>query len=164
MADSVEMSIKETVQFALLTNARALILLHNHPGNGRRLSDLHPLKNDITCASRISEALKLFEVDLTDSIIFNCEWIKNSSIIPEAYGITDEYLKAKYERCPAFYSMRDNRRYKSIFNPDPDKKINLKKPIFSGANLINDYENAEYAMIKEEDSEMVGFNKTYIET
>lgn len=163
MTDSVEMSVKETTQFALLTNARAVILLHNHPGNGRKMSDLQPSKADIAVASKIAEALKLFEVELTDSIIFNCEWTKNNSVVAKVHDVTDEYLLRKYQRCPAFYSMRDNRRYRSIFNVDPDKNINLKKPTFSGANVINDSKEAKTAIVKEEESENLLFNKVYIE-
>lgn len=142
--NNVDMSVKETVQFALLTNASGVILLHNHPGNGRRMSALTPSKDDIAIASRISEALKLFEISLVDSVIINCDWILDCEHVAKAFKVDDEKQYNQYKRVPAFYSMRGEKRYKSIFNIDPDKKINLTKPEFSGEDRINTKENEEF--------------------
>jgi len=57
-------STREIVQFAILNNAAAIVLYHNHP-SGRTTPSLEDQKFTL----KASEALKLFDIDLVDHII-----------------------------------------------------------------------------------------------
>lgn len=65
---SVVMCIKEILQLALLANASAMILVHNHPSGNPNIS-----QNDKACTKRISEVVKILEVTLLDHIILTAE-------------------------------------------------------------------------------------------
>lgn len=151
----VEMSIREIAQFALLTNARSVILLHNHPGNGRNINELKPSKQDIEIASKVAETLNLFEIDLCDSIIVNSAWLKNYFLVPEIYKEMDEYIRERYTRVPAYYSMRENKKYRIVLDKmNQPPKINLDHPSFSGKDYINTDNNKENELIEVDSTTM----------
>lgn len=67
-SSSVIVDIKECLQIALKTNAKSVILMHNHPpGN------ISPSKSDIDMHNRIRNAFKLLEMEVLDSIIVSPE-------------------------------------------------------------------------------------------
>ena len=111
----VDMSAKEITQFALLCNACGVVVIHNHPSNGKKISDLRPSSDDIKVTKCIAEALHLFGINLNDHIIINCIWEHDT-------------------RVPAFYSMRSKSKYKSIFNSE--KKLGRGEPAFSGDDIF----------------------------
>ena len=55
---------REMLKSVVLSNASAVMMIHNHPGGTMRPSD-----EDITVTARMAEILKLMEVDLLDHII-----------------------------------------------------------------------------------------------
>ena len=57
-------STREIIHFAMLHDAKALVLYHNHP-SGRTT----PSFEDVTFTKRMDEALKLCDVELVDHII-----------------------------------------------------------------------------------------------
>jgi len=57
-------STREIVQFAILNNAAAMVLYHNHP-SGRTT----PSPEDQRFTAKASEALKLFDIELVNHII-----------------------------------------------------------------------------------------------
>ena len=57
-------STREIIQFAILNNATALVLYHNHP-SGRT----SPSFEDIAFTKKANEALKLCDIELVDHII-----------------------------------------------------------------------------------------------
>lgn len=56
--------ISEIAKKLLLTNSSQVILIHNHPSGNLQASD-----SDILITNKISEALKLFEIQLLDHLI-----------------------------------------------------------------------------------------------
>ena len=112
---TVEMDAKEIMQFALLTNACGVILMHNHPNNGQKISGLSPSSQDIELTKQISHALNLFNINLHDHLIFNCLWKDGN-------------------RYPAFYSMRSKGIYKNLFKSKVSfSSYNLE---FSGDEIL----------------------------
>jgi DNA repair protein RadC len=61
-------SYKEIAQVAILANACACILVHNHPSG-----NLKPSSNDIEVTNRAEEVLQLLDVNLLDHIIITQE-------------------------------------------------------------------------------------------
>ncbi len=122
----VDMSAKEITQFALLSNASGVVLVHNHPSKGRLHNSLAPSETDLKVTSKVADALKLFGVTLNDHIICNGIWEDN-------------------QRWPAFYSMREKKKYKSMFIEEP---IITSVPSFSGKGILNEYD--EKLEIKED--------------
>jgi len=61
---STSASPAEIVRTGLLTGARSIILLHNHPGG-----NTHPSSEDIATTKAISEAAKIFNIAVLDHII-----------------------------------------------------------------------------------------------
>lgn len=55
---------REVIKFAVMANAAAVILLHNHPSG-----DVTPSETDIETTMRLSEALKLVGIKVLDHII-----------------------------------------------------------------------------------------------
>lgn len=95
-AGSFDFNPKEIAQFALLTNAAGVILLHNHPANGKLNHSLRPSPEDIDATRSIGNTLGLFGISLQDHIIVNYMWENG--------------------KCsPAFFSMRSKRAYKNLF-------------------------------------------------
>lgn len=62
--DSSPVGVREVVGDALRENAAALVLAHNHPSG-----DPTPSPDDIAVTSKLSEAAKLFEIDVLDHVI-----------------------------------------------------------------------------------------------
>lgn len=60
--------IRETMQKALLLNASAIILLHNHPSGTPT-----PSENDIDATNKIAIACNLLEITCADHIIISSE-------------------------------------------------------------------------------------------
>ena len=65
-ASQAFLPIKETLQRALLCNASAIIILHNHPSG-----DLTPSKDDIDTTRRLSAACGVIGLALLDHIIIS---------------------------------------------------------------------------------------------
>ena len=65
---STIVDVKNILQGAILQNASAVILCHNHPSG-----DLKPSKQDIFLTQNVKEACKLFEVRLLDHIVITSE-------------------------------------------------------------------------------------------
>lgn len=61
---TVDADIASVAKVALLSNARAVFLSHNHPGG-----TCHPSAEDISATLRIKKALALFGIDVYDHII-----------------------------------------------------------------------------------------------
>lgn len=61
---SVDVDIANIAKVALLSNARAIFLSHNHPGGTCR-----PSSEDISATMQIKRALALFQIDVYDHII-----------------------------------------------------------------------------------------------
>jgi len=57
-------STREIIEFAILNNAAALVLYHNHPSGRTR-----PSFEDISFTQKANEALKLCDIELVDHII-----------------------------------------------------------------------------------------------
>lgn len=139
---NVEMNVKEIAQFALLTNANAVVLIHNHPSNGRKISDLKPSEADIKIAAQVAKSLSFFNIELSDSIIINCEWTKNFSVIGKHLQVDEEELEQKWTRIPTYYSLREHRKYASVLQQkNVYTGVDLKNPVFSGKDTINTEEN-----------------------
>ena len=152
MGDSkgTEIDPKRVAQFALLTNAASVIIIHNHPdsGRGNRLrTALTASKEDWACTINLAKALDLFGIHLNDSIIVNCIWENGM-------------------RAPAYYSMRNDKRFtalkKELISNARKEQQNAKLSaitqsqrdrIFSGPNITQnsdmDIEKAQ-ALIREE--------------
>ncbi|MEY8685213.1 JAB domain-containing protein [Bacteroides sp. AN502(2024)] len=60
--------VRLILQGALLTNATAMILAHNHPSG-----NLKPSKEDDTLTKKIVDAAKLLDITVTDHIILTSE-------------------------------------------------------------------------------------------
>ena len=61
---SVDVNIANIAKIALLSNARAIFLSHNHPGG-----TCSPSIEDITATEQIKKALAIFQIDVFDHII-----------------------------------------------------------------------------------------------
>lgn len=118
---TIDFSPKEIAQFALLTNAAGIILFHNHPSNGKKISSLRPSQADIKITKEIRDIVQLFGINLQDHIIVNYVW--------------------EQETCsPAFYSMRSKRAYKNLFESEY-LQIAAYEPeeyVFSGRNILTE--------------------------
>ena len=63
-------STKEILQLAILSHARAIILVHNHPAGS-----LMPSSTDRVLTKKIHLSLELFQIELNDHIIITKEGI-----------------------------------------------------------------------------------------
>ncbi len=63
---SIDVSAREIVREALLCNASAVILLHNHPGG-----DPDPTQADIETTTTIEDRLDMFDITLLDHVIIS---------------------------------------------------------------------------------------------
>ena len=61
---SVDVNIANIAKIALLSNARAVFLSHNHPGG-----TCSPSFEDISATTEIQRALAIFQIDVIDHII-----------------------------------------------------------------------------------------------
>lgn len=61
---STDVDIRIILQAALLTNAVALVLAHNHPSGNRK-----PSKEDMLLTKRIKDAAQLMRIDVLDHLI-----------------------------------------------------------------------------------------------
>lgn len=61
---SVDVDVASIAKVALLSNARAIFLSHNHPGG-----TCYPSREDIESTIKIKKALGLFNIDLFDHMI-----------------------------------------------------------------------------------------------
>ena len=128
---NVTAGVKEICQFALLTNADSVILVHNHPSYGKDRSSLAASKDDYNATFEVMKALSLFGIHLTDHIITNSKWMKY-----EHLGATRDV------KIPAFYSMRSDRKflamqksvYRSVMNEKDHKPAEVRAG-FSGKTL-----------------------------
>jgi DNA repair protein RadC len=77
---STTISFKEIAQTALLSNARACLLIHNHPSG-----NINPSKNDIEVTKRVQKTLNLIDVEILDHLIITQEgyysFVDNDHII-----------------------------------------------------------------------------------
>ncbi|MCH1942413.1 JAB domain-containing protein [Holdemania massiliensis] len=64
--DAALVSTREIYKTAILSNARAILLLHNHPSG-----NLKPSKADLDITKKIVACGKLLDVTVLDHIIFN---------------------------------------------------------------------------------------------
>jgi len=77
---SIPIEPREVVRKALLLNASATIILHNHPGG-----DPDPTEADIETTREIQEALDMFEIRLLDHVIVSphgCTSMKQDGTLP----------------------------------------------------------------------------------
>ena len=65
---STVVDVKNILQGAILQNASAVILCHNHPSG-----NLKPSKQDIFLTQNVKEACKLFDLKLLDHIVITSE-------------------------------------------------------------------------------------------
>jgi len=63
---SAIVDIQEIARCAILTNAQAILSIHNHPSG-----DPTPSQDDIRLANRLKDALSLFNIRLLDFIIIS---------------------------------------------------------------------------------------------
>lgn len=63
-AGGTGMDVPDIARTAILTNARAIILVHNHPSG-----DPSPTDADITATRTVRDALDLFDISLLDHVI-----------------------------------------------------------------------------------------------
>lgn len=64
--DASIVSTREVYKTAILSNARALLVLHNHPSG-----NLKPSKEDLNITKKIVACGKLLDITVLDHIIFN---------------------------------------------------------------------------------------------
>lgn len=153
--EHVEANTKDIAQFALLSNARAVVLIHNHPSNGRKVSDLKPSSDDIAIASKVAKALSFFNIELADSVIINSEWTKNFSIIGKNLQVDEEEVQQKWTRIPSYFSMRSHRKYAAVLQQkNVYTGVDLKNPEFKGEDLINTQENAANEITKDSQNDI----------
>ena len=77
---TISVEPREVVRKALLLNASATIILHNHPGG-----DPEPTDADIETTREIQEALDMFEIRLLDHVIVSphgCTSMKQDGTLP----------------------------------------------------------------------------------
>ena len=131
----VTFSAKDVCQMALATNASYVTLIHNHPGNGKKYSNLRPSKDDIAITKKITDALYLFDIHVNDHIIVSGYW-KNSKTFD-----------------PAIYSIRSHLNYTNLITKpsriDPDKisELDIKWDPSLG---LNDYKASQEVIEKED--------------
>jgi DNA repair protein RadC len=65
---SVSVDVKLIIQAALLANASAIIIAHNHPSG-----NLRPSIEDNRLTKRVAEAAKLFDIAVLDHLIVTSE-------------------------------------------------------------------------------------------
>lgn len=75
-SEKVNMDISELFKNALLSNAKHIIIAHNHPSG-----ELEPTKEDIEITKRIGSTGKMLRIHLIDSLIL---------------GNSEEYLSIRY--------------------------------------------------------------------
>lgn len=149
-SENVEMNTKDIAQFALLTNARAVVLIHNHPSNGRKVSDLKPSEMDVEIAAKVAKSLSFFGIELSDSIVINCEWTKNYSVMGKHLQVDEDEINQKWTRIPSYFSMREHKKYASVLQQkNVYTGVDLKNPAFSGEDVINTKENEPNEIKKE---------------
>lgn len=68
LGQSVQTSLdlKDIARTALLTDAEAVILVHNHPSGNSE-----PIESDLSATKKVQGALEIFGVQLLDHIIFS---------------------------------------------------------------------------------------------
>lgn len=59
---------KQIAQFLILSNARAAVMVHNHPSG-----NTEPSREDIAITKSLKDALKLFEIALLDHLILTSD-------------------------------------------------------------------------------------------
>jgi DNA repair protein RadC len=91
----VPISIRDTLQIALLSNASAAIMIHNHPSRHLDGWGLSGSKDDIRITDLMIKALALAGIKLHDSIVVN-----------------GYYAQGKYT--PAYFSIREKRFSKLV--------------------------------------------------
>lgn len=62
--DGASVHVREIIKAALIRNATAIIIAHNHPSG-----EAEPSRSDIVITSRIQEACKLMDIRLLDHIV-----------------------------------------------------------------------------------------------
>lgn len=67
-ASGTSLDIQQIIRICLLTNAQKIILGHNHPTGGLRLSD-----SDIEATRSLAAACRIFNIQLVDSIVVNAD-------------------------------------------------------------------------------------------
>ncbi|RMB12916.1 JAB domain-containing protein [Haloplanus aerogenes] len=65
-ASSASIDTKDVARTAVLTNASAVILVHNHPSTNDR-----PTDQDLKATKAIQDALDLFDVEVLDHVIIS---------------------------------------------------------------------------------------------
>jgi DNA repair protein RadC len=66
--NSTVVGIKELVQGAVMCNASAVVMMHNHPSGNKKPSDA-----DISLTNRVMKGLELFDIKLVDHIILTLD-------------------------------------------------------------------------------------------
>jgi DNA repair protein RadC len=66
--NSTVVGIKELVQGAVMCNASAVVMMHNHPSGNKTPSDA-----DISLTNRVMKGLELFDIKLVDHIILTLD-------------------------------------------------------------------------------------------
>jgi DNA repair protein RadC len=66
--NSTAVGIKALVQGAVMCNASAVVMMHNHPSGNKKPSDA-----DISLTSRVMKGLELFDIKLVDHIILTLD-------------------------------------------------------------------------------------------
>ena len=82
--DHVPVYVSEVLRAALVLDASALILCHNHPSG-----DPHPSQTDIELTRKIVEACKVMEIVIHDHIIVGFGWEKNAFSMRAAGMLAD---------------------------------------------------------------------------
>lgn len=65
---STIMDVRMVGQLSLLSNATNIIIVHNHPSGTLKASD-----SDVKFSKRILESMRLFDIELLDSLIVSSE-------------------------------------------------------------------------------------------
>ena len=66
--NSTVVGIKELVQGAVMCNASAVIMMHNHPSGNKQ-----PSEADISLTRRVRQGLELFDIKLVDHIVLTMD-------------------------------------------------------------------------------------------
>ena len=82
--DHVPVYVSEVLRSALVLDASALILCHNHPSG-----DPQPSQTDIDLTRKIVEACKVMEIVIHDHIIVGFGWEKNAFSMRAAGMLAD---------------------------------------------------------------------------
>jgi DNA repair protein RadC len=59
------LTVREVFKYAILSNAAAIAILHNHPSGGR----ITPSKEDVEITKKLIKAGKLLDIDVVDHLI-----------------------------------------------------------------------------------------------